>query len=108
MTPEDRIEALDLLVTISAKHTAQIEALTRLAEKQAARGDEFDARLNAIVSAEEKRGKEQDERLRVLVSVAEVHEKRLDAVGEQITALRAAIADTDRRWQAYINTLPRQ
>jgi DNA-binding winged helix-turn-helix (wHTH) protein len=41
-------------------------------------------------------------------SRSEVHEKRLDAVGEQITALRAAIADTDRRWQAYINTLPRQ
>jgi hypothetical protein len=61
------------------------------------------------------RSDEQDARLKALMAFAEIHEAHFAAVGlkieknsEQIAALTAAIADLDRRWQAYINTLPRQ
>jgi predicted alpha/beta superfamily hydrolase len=120
--PDDRTEnrrrQFDHLIIIAAKHSAQLEVLSRITEKQSTRSDEQDARLNSLIAVSERqttRADEQDARLNALMALAEIHEAHFAAVGvkieknsEHIAALTAAIADLDRRWQAYINTLPRQ
>ena len=136
MTPNDRIEEhqqqIDLLITDTAKHHAILEALSRLAEKQSTRTDGHDDRLHALdarLEAMAANAERQDARINALIGVAEIHDRRTAALmaaaeiherhlseiglkieqnSDQIAALTKDIADLDKRWQAYINTLPRQ
>jgi hypothetical protein len=76
MTPEERDQQLDALITIAAKNTARIEALAGVAEKPTWRHDDIDARLEALITAAEQhcaRSAEVDARLKALLAAMPRH-----------------------------------
>ena len=46
--------------------------------------------------------------IEALTRVVEKHTEQIDKNSQQIAALTLAIANLERQWQAYVNTLPRQ
>src|SRR5689334_12481481 len=89
MTPEQRDEQLDALVTIAGKHSAQIEGLTLVAERHTGHFAAVDARLEALLRN------------------AEQHNEQIAALTAQVAETSKAVANLEKQWQAYINTLPR-
>jgi hypothetical protein len=48
-----------------------------------------------------------DAQIEALIQIGEKHDARLARTEQAIAALTEQVANTERQWQAYINTLPR-
>ena len=65
-------------------------------------------RLTGIVDALAGTAVAHDNQIDGLIKVAELQGLRLQELERNMQALREAVAATERQWQAYIDTLPRQ
>jgi hypothetical protein len=48
-----------------------------------------------------------DNQIDALINVAEKHQREMNEFREGMASLLQSMVETDRRWQAYLNTLPR-
>src|SRR6266542_2770870 len=106
MTPEEQFtEIRALLASLAAAvvhhdnqieaHDRQIEALISLDERERGRLEAHDRQIEALIALDEK----QRARLDSLVQATEQN-------SAQIAEVSRAVANLERQWQAYINTLP--
>jgi hypothetical protein len=86
MTIEEQLKAhADLLGSVSVSLDRLSRSMDRLAD-------------TAIVH---------DAQIEALLQISEEHNARMARTEKAIAALTEQVANTERQWQAYINTLPR-
>jgi hypothetical protein len=70
--------------------------------------DERMDRLTGIVEALANTVVSHDDQIEELIKVGESQQQKLDDLRMRVEDLTKSVATTERQWQAYINTLPRQ
>jgi len=94
MTTEEKLDRLttivDSLAASVVHHDNQIEAHDRQIEAH-------DRQIEA-----------HDRQIEALISIGEQHDRRMREIAETVAETSRAVANLERQWQAYINTLPRQ
>jgi hypothetical protein len=94
MTNEEMQRAMDFIVEMEAKSSAKIDALAEAQKQGQKDADERWARAD-------ERWARTEESIRALLSIAEMHEREINAIGEQTRG-------TDDRLNALINVVERQ
>jgi hypothetical protein len=65
-------------------------------------------RLTTIVESLASNVVAHDNQIEALIAVAEKNSAQIAATAAQVQETSKAVANVERQWQAYINTLPRQ
>ena len=65
-------------------------------------------RLTGILEALASTVVAHDDQIEALIKVGEAQDRRIEALGKRVDDLAKSVAATERQWQAYVNTLPRQ